>query len=132
MFQEYFRAGLASAGCAFGYFFGGWTTTLIILMYFIVIDYVTGFLAAAIHGQLNSKKGFAGAAKKVMIFVGVGVAHLLDTLLNTNFIMTGAVFYYLSGELISIGENAAVLGVPLPEIILKALEKTKGGGTVGQ
>lgn len=133
MFEQYVRAGIASVGCMFTYLYGGWTTALVILCYFVVIDYITGVVGAAISGKLSSKKGYAGAGKKLMIFIGVGIAHLLDQLLQTNFIMNGAIFWYMSGELISIGENAATLGMPLPDIVLKALEKTKdGGGTVGQ
>lgn len=132
MFAEYFKVWMAGLGCALSYFYGGWSTTLIILCYFIVIDFVLGTMVAMKEGELSPKKSFDGANKKLVVMIAVGIGHLLDQGLNTNFIMNGTIFYYLSGELVSIGKNAALMGVPLPDIVLKAMEKTKDGGTVGQ
>lgn len=138
---------MASVGGLVGYLFGGWSTALILLCYFVFFDYISGVMAAATSGLLSSKKGFAGAGKKLMIFVFVAIAHLLDQMLGLGFIMQATIFYYLSGEFISIAENAAVLGVPIPDVITSTmanLPKTsksivsnkdpdqEGGGTVGQ
>ena len=136
MFLDYFKLFIAAAGGVFAYLFGGWSTGLILLCYFILFDYISGVMAAAVNGELSSKKGFAGASKKVLIFVFVAIANLLDQFLGLGFIMQATIFYYLSSEFISITENASVLGVPVPDVIIKTMAKLPkdqdGGGSVGQ
>jgi len=104
--------------------FGAWTPALTLLTVLVVTDYVTGITAAATNQQLSSKKGFLGVAKKVLLFAIVGISHLIDQALNLNFVMQGTVFFYLSSEFISILENSAALGIPIPPIISKALNAT--------
>lgn len=113
--------GMAALGGLFAYLFGGWSTGLILLCFFIVFDYISGMMAASVNGQLSSKKGFAGVSKKILIFVFVAIANLLDQFLGLAFIMQATIFFYLSSEFISITENASVLGVPIPEVIINAM-----------
>ncbi|RSK29415.1 holin [Bacillus sp. HMF5848] len=103
---------------------GGWDMMLVILIMFVVIDYITGVLAAAVQGKLSSRAGFKGIVQKVMIFALVAVAHLLDLILsgNHNFIRDTVIFFYLFNELISIIENAGEVGLPIPGILMRAIE----------
>jgi toxin secretion/phage lysis holin len=136
MLLDYFKMISACIGAGVGYIYGGWSTPLILLCYFVFFDYLSGVMAAASCGALNSKKGFIGAGRKLMIFVFVAIAHLIDQMLGLGFIMQATIFYYLSGEFISIAENAAILGVPIPTVLRDAMAnlpgKEKGGGNVGQ
>lgn len=103
------------------------TTALLIL---IVIDYVSGVLAAAIHGELKSKVGFRGITKKVFILFLVAAAHVIDGIIGTNAMFREAViFFFIANELLSLIENAGKIGLPVPSILEKAVEslKSKGG-----
>lgn len=121
MVLDYFKIIMTIIGGLFAYLFGGWATSLILLCCFVVFDYISGVIAAAINGELSSKRGLAGASKKVLIFIFVAIANLLDQLLGLAFIMQATIFYYLSSEFISITENAAALGVHVPEVIVDAM-----------
>jgi len=101
------------------------------LLTFVVLDYVTGFLAAAKEGKLNSEVGLWGIAKKVAIFFVVAVAHLVDTALgDAHLFRDAAIFFYLANELLSITENTGRLGVPIPAAIQRAVEILRGKGEV--
>ena len=104
---EWMFAGL---GGFLGWFFGGFDGFLYALVVFVVCDYFTGVLAAAIKHELSSEVGFKGIAKKVCIFVLVGIANIIDTqiLQNGAAIRTAVVFFYLANEGLSCLENAAV------------------------
>lgn len=98
-----------------------------ILLTFVILDYITGVLAAGYRGQLSSAVGFKGIFVKIMIFVLVAVAHQVDRALgNPGVFMNAAIFFYLANELLSITENAGVLGLPVPDVLLKAVEILKG------
>ena len=98
-----------------------------ILLAFVVIDYITGVLAAGHQGELSSKVGFRGIGKKIAIFALVAVAHLIDAATgNANIVRDAAIFFYLANELLSIIENVGTIGVPIPEIFIKAVEIFKG------
>lgn len=114
-------------GGAVTFLFGGWSMLLGILLAFVVIDYVTGFIAAAKEGQLNSEIGLWGIASKVIIFGIVAVAHLVDTALGDATLFRDiAIFFYLANELLSITENAGRIGVPVPPKIEQAVQVLKG------
>ena len=116
-------------GGALSYFFGGWSALLGVLLAFVVVDYITGVLAAAVKRKLNSGIGFVGIAKKVLIFVIVAVAHLVDvTLGDAHFFRDATIFFYLANELLSILENAGSVGIPIPPGIDKAAEILKQKG----
>jgi len=129
-----FKTIAAGIGAILGYLFGGWTALLGILLAFVVTDYITGIVAAALEGSLSSQIGFRGIAKKIMIFVIVAIGHLIDNALGLNAVlMSAAVFFYLANELISILENAGRIGLPVPGILQKAIAmlKEKGGEDIG-
>jgi toxin secretion/phage lysis holin len=122
-----FKTGCAASGAAISYFFGGWSALLGILLTFVAIDYATGVLAGAIEGKLSSAVGAKGIAKKVFIFVIVAVAHLVDTSLGEAHVFRDAtIFFYLANELLSILENAARVGLPIPPMISKAVQVLQG------
>ncbi|MBH1941330.1 phage holin family protein [Mobilitalea sibirica] len=133
------QAALTIAGGFVGWFLGGFDGFLYALITFVVIDYITGVLCAIIDKNLCSKIGARGIFKKVLIFVLVGVAHVLDTNVlgvvgntDTNVLRTAVIFFYLSNEGISILENAAHIGLPIPEKlkdVLKQLHKREEDGS---
>lgn len=106
---------------------GGFDGFLYALVVFVVCDYFTGVLAAAIKHELSSEVGFKGIAKKVCIFVLVGIANIIDTqiLQNGAAIRTAVVFFYLANEGLSCLENAAVIGLPVPEKLKEMLAQLK-------
>jgi toxin secretion/phage lysis holin len=122
-----YKAAATTLGGISGYLFGGWSTLIQILVIFIVIDYVTGLIAAGYQGKLSSRIGFKGIAKKVMIFALVAVAHLIDRALGDNHLFRDAtIYFYLANELLSILENAGKTGLPIPDQIKNAVQVLKG------
>ncbi|WP_094549937.1 phage holin family protein [Petroclostridium xylanilyticum] len=118
---------VTSGGALASYLFGGWSALLGILLGFVVIDYATGFLAAAIEGELSSKTGLKGIAKKVCIFAVVAIANLIDAAMGNQHILRDAtIFFYLSNELLSIIENVGRAGIPVPSQIQKAVKVLQG------
>ncbi|PGU04809.1 holin [Bacillus cereus] len=106
-----------------GYFLGGWDTTLRVLVIMAVIDYLTGVLAAGYNGELKSKVGFKGIAKKVVLFLLVGAAAQLDAALGSNSaIREATIFFFMGNELLSLLENAGRMGIPLPQALTNAVE----------
>ncbi len=126
----------AAAGGTASFLWGGWDALLTTLAVFVVIDYVTGFLAAGKEGRLNSDVGLWGIAKKVLIFAVVTIAHHLDQHLPSilpfmegqSVLRDGTVLFYLANETLSILENAGRLGVPIPPGIQRAVEELKAKG----
>lgn len=108
---------------------GGWDLALQVLVLFVVLDYITGLVAAYCSQSLNSKIGFRGIAKKIMLFVPVAVAYWLDMLLGQEILRNLAIFFYIANEGLSMIENLARAGVPVPEQIQKALEQLKEAKT---
>ncbi len=114
---------IASFGGFCGYFLGGWDATLKILVTMAVIDYVTGIIAAGYNGELKSKVGFKGIAKKVVLFLLVGAAAQLDSALGSNnAIREATIFFFMGNELLSLLENAGRMGIPLPKALTNAVE----------
>ena len=108
-----------------GYFLGGCDGLLYTLLAFVVLDYVTGVMCAVADHKLSSAIGFRGIFRKILIFALVGVGHLLDTqvLGSVGVLRTAVIFFYLSNEGVSILENAAHLGLPIPEKLKAVLEQ---------
>ena len=100
-----------------GWFLGGCDGLLIALVVFVVIDYVTGVMCAVSDKKLSSEVGFKGICRKVLIFLLVGIANILDVqVIGTGSVLrTAVIFFYLSNEGVSLLENAAHLGLPVPE-----------------
>ena len=117
-------AGLASI-CTF--LFGAPDIWLLTLLAFIVIDYISGVIAAYIHHELSSQVGFIGILKKTMYFFVVAVAHCVDVATGAGGVLQGiAVGLLISNEGISILENCAECGIPIPEKLIRALEQIRG------
>ena len=108
---------IAAVGGWLGYFLGGVDGLLIALLVFVVLDYLTGVMCAIIDKKLSSEVGFKGLFRKVLIFALVGVAHIIDVnVIGTGSALRSAVIcFYLSNEGLSMLENAAHLGLPIPE-----------------
>ena len=109
--------------------FGGWSQSMTTLVIFMVIDYVTGLIVAGLFkksnksqdGGLESLAGWKGLARKFSTLLLVLIAVRVDIALNTNYICDTVVYAFMSIELLSIVENAGLMGVPLPSIITKAI-----------
>jgi len=114
---------VAAVGGYIGYFLGGWDGFLYALVAFVVIDYLTGIMVAILEKRLSSEVGFRGIFKKVLIFSLVAVAHIVDSqLIQTgSAVRTAVIFFYLSNEGISIIENTAKIGLPIPEKLKNGL-----------
>ena len=108
-----------------GWFLGGCDGLLYALIAFVAIDYITGVMCAVIDHRLSSEVGFKGIFKKVLIFLLVGVANILDVqVIGTGCgLRTAVIFFYISNEGVSLLENAAYLGLPVPEKIKTVLEQ---------
>ncbi len=108
-----------------GYFLGGCDGLLIALVMFVVMDYISGVMCAIADKTLSSEVGFKGICRKVLIFVLVGIANILDVqVIGTGSVLrTAIVFFYISNEGISLLENAGYLGLPIPEKIKTVLEQ---------
>lgn len=107
----------AAIGGWLGWFLGGCDGLLIALVVFVVIDYVTGVMCAVSDKKLSSEVGFKGICRKVLIFLLVGITNILDVqVIGTGSVLrTAVIFFYLSNEGVSLLENAAHLGLPVPE-----------------
>ena len=111
-----------------GYFLGGCDGLIIALVVFVAVDYLTGVMCAISDKKLSSEVGFQGICRKVLIFLLVGIAHILDAqVIGTGSVLrTAVIFFYLSNEGVSLLENAAHLGLPVPEKIKTVLEQLHG------
>ena len=116
---------IAAIGGWIGWFLGGCDGLLVALVIFVIIDYITGFMCAIVDHRLSSEVGFRGICKKGVIFLLVGIAQILDVnVIKTGSILrTAVLFFYLSNEGVSILENAAHLGLPIPEKLKTILEQ---------
>ena len=115
----------AGIGGWLGWFLGGCDGLLYALLAFVIIDYITGIMCAIVDKKLSSSVGFKGICRKVLIFLLVGIAHLLDIYVigNGSILRTAAIFFYISNEGVSLMENAAHLGLPVPVKIKEVLEQ---------
>lgn len=122
----------AALGAGAGYFFGGWDGFLYALVLLTVLDYLTGVACAAVHKTLSSDIGMRGVFKKALMFVLVGVAHTLDAYVlgGDAPIRNAVLFFFISNEGLSILENAASAGLPIPPKLkdLLAHMRDPGGG----
>lgn len=108
-----------------GYFLGGCDGLLIALVVFVVVDYLTGVMCAIADHKLSSAVGFKGICRKVLIFLLVGIANILDVqVIGTGSVLrTAVIFFYISNEGVSLVENAAHLGLPVPDKLKDVLEQ---------
>lgn len=123
------------AGAAITSLYGGWTAAMTTLLILMGLDYITGLLVAAVwhnsskseSGGLESRAGWKGLIRKGVTLAVVLVAHRLDLLIGTTYIKDAVIIAFCANELISLVENAGLMGLPIPEVITKAIEVLKGG-----
>lgn len=109
---------------------GGWDNGLITLVLFIAIDYITGLIVAGVFhqskktqtGALESRAGFKGLCRKGVVLLFVLIANRLDIVLNVSYIRDAVIIGFMANELISIIENAGLMGIPLPAVINNAVD----------
>lgn len=108
-----------------GYFLGGCDGLLYALVVFVVVDYITGVMCAINNKTLSSAVGFKGICRKVLIFLLVGIANVLDVqVIGTGSVLrTAVIFFYISNEGVSLLENAGHLGLPIPDKVKVVLEQ---------
>lgn len=113
--------------------FGGWDAGMVTLIIFMIIDYIAGLVVAGIFkaskksasGALESRAGWKGLCRKCLTLLFVLIAYRLDLLLNINYIRNAVIIGFCANELISLVENAGLMGVPLPSVIKKAIDILK-------
>ena len=122
---NWIQLALSAVGGALGWFFGGMDGLIYALLAFVIADYITGVMCAIADKNLSSEVGFKGICKKVLIFVMVGIGHIMDTYLigNGGVLRTAIIFFYCSNEGISMLENAGHLGLPIPAKLKDILEQ---------
>ena len=115
----------AAVGGWLGYYLGGCDGLLLALVAFAAADYLTGVMCAVSDRKLSSNVGFKGICRKVLIFLLVGIANILDIhVIGTGSVLrTAVIFFYISNEGVSLLENAAHLGLPVPGKIKAVLEQ---------
>lgn len=115
----------AAIGGWLGYFLGGCDGLLYALVAFVVADYITGVMCAIADKALSSEVGFKGICRKVLIFILVGIANILDVqVIGTGSVLrTAIIFFYISNEGVSLLENAGHLGLPYPEKLKAVLQQ---------
>ncbi len=128
--KEGICTGIGVIGSIIASLFGGWDTGLVTLVIFMGIDYVSGLVVAGIFhnsnktesGALESKAGWKGLCRKCMTLLFVLIAYRLDLALGVNYIRDAVIIGFMANELISIVENAGLMGLPLPDAINKAID----------
>ena len=136
--REWLCTMIGIAGAALSAVFGGWDASLATLVLFMGVDYVSGLVVAGVFhkskktdsGTLQSRAGWKGLCKKAMTLLFVLIGHRLDLAVGTTYIREGVIIGFMVNELISIVENAGLMGLPLPGIITKAIDilTEKSGG----
>ena len=114
---NWIQVALSALGGGIGWFLGGLDGFLYAMIAFVVIDYITVVMCAIVDKKLSSNVGFLGIFRKVLIFVMVGIGNLIDTQLigSGEALRTAVIFFYISNEGVSLLENAAHIGLPIPE-----------------
>lgn len=123
-------AGLGAVGGWISWLLGGWDSAVVTLLIFMAIDYISGLAVAGVFhasrktdsGALESRAGWKGLCKKAMTLLFVLIAHRLDMVIGTTYIRDAVVIAFVANELISIVENAGLMGVPLPAVIEKSID----------
>ena len=119
-----------TVGSAIAALFGGWDASIITLLIFMAIDYATGLIVAGVFhkskktesGALESRAGWKGLIKKCVTLLFIDIAVRLDLLIGSNYIRDGVCIAFILNEVLSIVENAGLMGIPIPMIITKAID----------
>lgn len=125
-----------AVGSGIAYIFGGWDASIITLLIFMGIDYATGLIVAGVFhkskksetGSLESRAGWKGLVKKCVTLLFVVVAVRLDMLIESSYIRDAVCIAFIVNELLSIIENAGLMGIPIPAVITKAIETLNSKG----
>ena len=128
--REIICAGIGLIGSFISSLFGGWSASLTTLLLFMIADYITGLVVAAVFkkspksktGRLESKAGFKGLCRKGMMLLFVLVAYRLDLIIGTDYIRSTIIIAFIANELISLTEHAGLMGVPMPAVIKNAID----------
>ena len=123
------KTGFAGFGGLIGWYLGGMDGFLYTLIAFVAVDYITGVLRAIVEKRLSSRIGAKGIAKKVVLFLVVGIGHLIDTYLLGGQgapLRTAVIFFYIANEGVSLLENATAIGLPVPEKLKDVLAQLHG------
>jgi toxin secretion/phage lysis holin len=125
-------------GSAIAMLFGGWDSGLVTLLIFMGLDYASGLLVAGVFknspktdtGTLESRAGWKGLCRKCMTLIFVLVAYRLDLIIGTTYIRDAVIIAFIANELLSLVENAGLMGLPLPDVITNAIDvlTAKGEG----
>ena len=112
-------------GGVFGWLLGGVDGLAYALVLFVAVDYITGVMAGIVEKKISSEVGFKGIFRKVVIFILVSIAHIIDSKIlgNGSAIRTTVIFFYISNEGISILENAVRIGLPIPQKLMDVLHQ---------
>lgn len=129
-----FNSIFAVVGTFLTWIFGGWDLAIQILVSFMVIDYITGIIVAYINKEVDSRVGFRGICKKLLTMVILIVAVLLDRLFGQGWIFrTATCYFFIANEGISILENIAKCGIPLPTKLMdKLIQLKEEGGNINE
>jgi toxin secretion/phage lysis holin len=124
------QLGFATVGGFLGWFLGGFDGFLYALVAFVVLDYITGVMLAALEKRLSSEVGAKGIFKKVLTFALVGIGHIIDSQIigDGSVVRTAVIFFYLSNEGVSILENSSMIGLPIPEKLKNILAQLRDEG----
>jgi len=131
---SFIQVGFAAVGGWLGYFLGGMDGFIYALITFVVVDYITGLMCAILDKKLSSEIGFRGIFKKILIFSLVAIGHIIDKSVigDGSVIRTAVIFFYLSNEGVSILENAAHIGLPIPQKLKDVLGQLHNKGDEGK
>ena len=122
------QVGVAGIGGLLGWYLGGFDGLIYALIAFVTMDYITGVLRAIVEKKLSSRLGAHGIIKKILIFLMVGIANLADIALlgDGSALRTAAILFYISNEGVSLLENAAIVGLPVPDRLKEILAQLHG------
>ncbi|MBD5469198.1 MAG: phage holin family protein [Lachnospiraceae bacterium] len=131
--KEKVCAGAGAVGAFVAHLYGGWDTALITLLIFMGVDYLTGLIVAGVfhrstktkNGALESRAGWKGLCRKGVTLLIVLVAYRLDLVMQSNFIRDAVVIAFIVNEMISIIENAGLIGIPIPRVLVRGIEVLK-------
>ena len=135
--KEIISAAAGALGAMLAKIFGGFDSALVTLLIFMAADYISGLVLAGIfkkspkskNGALESHAGFKGLVRKGIILIIVMLSYRLDMITKQNFIADGVIIAFITNEAISITENAALIGIPLPAPLIKAIDILKSDST---
>lgn len=134
--KNVFLTAIGVTGSVIASFFGGWTASLTTLLIFMGIDYISGLVVAGVfhkskkteNGGLESRAGFKGLIRKFMILLFVLIGYRLDVAVGASYIKDAVCIAFIANELLSIIENAGLMGIPIPAVITNAIEVLKKKG----